>query len=83
MTLVLPVMLGDPPYNQSRTAVGYVTVHIKSADINGKNGQVEVFHATITKDVVKGTGGIPGVGLTKTTGPGMMNISAGTVKLVT
>ncbi|HEY9792160.1 MAG TPA: pilus assembly protein TadG-related protein [Candidatus Obscuribacterales bacterium] len=81
--IVLPVMSGDPPYNQSRQADGYVIVHVNSVDINQSGGQVETFHVTIVKGVVKGTGGIPGTTVPANLVPGITTISAGAVKLVT
>lgn len=77
--LVLPVMEGDPPYNQSRKLVGFITVHIENVDINQSGGQVQTFTAKLVKGVVKGRGG-------KITGAGSHNsqmeeISPGTVKL--
>ncbi|GEM_PF-910042 len=80
-TVVIPVMTGEPPYNQNRKAVGFITLHIDSVSKNKSGGEVETLHATIVKGIVKGTGGIPAAG-NSAVSQGMNNISAGTVQLV-
>lgn len=79
-TIIIPVMKGEPPYNQNRAVAGFITVKIKSIKINNQ-GQVETITATLAKGVTKGTGGeITGNGTAIDNG--LENISAGTVQLV-
>ena len=77
---MLPVMMGDPPYNQGRKCVGFITVKVTEIHKNGAGGQVERITAKIVKGVTKGRGGKPTQAGNKN--PQMENISAGTVKLV-
>lgn len=81
MQLLLPVMQGDPPYNQNKRAVGFITVHVDSVEKNRSGGEVEVLHTHITKGIVKGEGGIPMNGNSQTA-QGMNSVSAGTVQLI-
>jgi Flp pilus assembly protein TadG len=81
MVLVIPVMKGEPPYNQARECVGFITVHIDRVTKNKSGGEVLSLHATIVKHVVKGTGGIPDAG-NANEDAGMKTISAGTVQLI-
>jgi hypothetical protein len=83
-TLVLPVMSGDPPYNQSKQAVGFVTVHPNSIAIDQAGGKVMSINVTVVRTVVKGVGGpIPSSTIGNVKSQGMTTISAGTVKLIT
>ena len=60
--LVLPVMSGDPPYNQSRTCIGFITVHVTSVQINQSGGNVEAITCQLVKGLADGTdGSIPSV----------------------
>jgi hypothetical protein len=58
-TFVIPVMTGDPPYNQSRKVVGFVTIKVTGVEINRSGGEVEVLHTVLVKGLSKGEGGIP------------------------
>ena len=80
--LALPVMLGDPPYNQSRKFVGVITVQITNITTNQSGGQVETFTAKLVKGLVKGRGGKTNGTNNSAQNKGMDDISAGTVKLV-
>jgi Flp pilus assembly protein TadG len=80
--LALPVMTGDPPYNQSRRMVGVITVQIQTIQTNQSGGQVETFTAKLVKGMVKGRGGKTNGTNNTAQNNGMDNISAGTVKLV-
>jgi hypothetical protein len=80
--IVLPVMKGDPPYNQKRTAVGFITFHVTDVQINQAGGKVMALTGKIVKGIVKGPGGIPRSAGLPSLNNGMTNISAGTVKLM-
>jgi Flp pilus assembly protein TadG len=82
MNLTIPVMKGDPPYNQDRTVVGFITIHVTGVDINQSGGQVEVLHAVLVKGVNKGTGGLPRVSGDPNIDNALKNISTGTVQLI-
>ena len=65
--LYLPVMQGDPPYNQSRICVGFIAVHVTGVTINQSGGMVESLTCTILKGLASGTTGtIPSTGNTQT-----------------
>lgn len=81
-TIVVPVMLGDPPYNRQRDAVGFITLHVDRVTKNRSGGEVETLHTTIVKNMVKGEGGIPEFPGPPQQENGMQNISAGTVQLI-
>jgi hypothetical protein len=79
---VIPVMTGDPPYNQSRTVVGFVTIKVTGVEINKSGGEVEVLHAKLVKGVVKGTGGLPEVSGKTPIDSALKELSPGTTQLV-
>jgi hypothetical protein len=79
---IVPVMMGDPPYNQSRPVVGFITIKVTGVEINKSGGQVEVLHATLVKGVTKGTGGIPTVSGKTAIDDALKNLSPGTTQLV-
>lgn len=80
-TFLIPVIKGDPPYNQTQQIVGFLTVKFKKIKINGSGGQVEDMDMELVKGMIKGTGGIPNTG-NGTADPGMKDLSPGTIKLV-
>jgi hypothetical protein len=79
---VIPVMTGDPPYNQGRQVVGFVTIKVTGVEINKSGGEVEVLHAKLVKGVTKGTGGIPAVSGKNQIDTAMKELSPGTTQLV-
>jgi Flp pilus assembly protein TadG len=81
MNVTIPVMSGDPPYNQDRQVVGFITIHVTGVDINKSGGQVEILHAKLVKGTTKGTGGLPKVS-TNNNNNALQNISTGTVQLI-
>lgn len=81
--LVLPLMAGEPPYNQARKCVGFITLDVVDVKLNQSGGEVMSIIAKITKDIVNGA--TPGE--VRSTNRNDVNqnlneLSAGTVKLV-
>lgn len=56
-TLILPLISGDPPYNQSRKVVGFIGLKVTKVVRDNNHGQEEIITATITKAISKGTPG--------------------------
>lgn len=55
--IVLPVMSGDPPYNQTTTVVGFIAVKPLSVEINQQGGMVESFTCKVIKAITRGKDG--------------------------
>lgn len=82
--LVIPLMAGDPPYNQSRKLVGFITVDIKDVIVNQNGGEVETIVAVLRKGIInRATPGEIKSTDSTTVNNGLTGISPGTVKLVT
>lgn len=79
---VIPVMTGEPPYNQDRQVVGFVTIHVTGVEINKSGGDVEVLHTVLVKGVTKGDGGLPKITGNNDIDNALGNLSPGTVQLV-
>jgi Flp pilus assembly protein TadG len=81
-SFVIPVMTGDPPYNQSRKVVGFITIRVRDVTINKSGGQVETLHATLVKGLTKGEGGLPRSSGDPAIDKGISELSPGVVRLV-
>lgn len=61
--LYLPVIRGEEPFNQHRTLLGFVGVHVENVIVNQKGGAVETIVARIVKGIDHGGAGVlPGSG---------------------
>ena len=54
---LLPVIEGTPPYNQSRTVIGWVSVKVKNVETNNSGGEVETIETEIVDAAVRGEKG--------------------------
>lgn len=54
---ILPVIQGDPAFNQTSPVVGFIGFKILSVDVNGKNGIVESITGQLVKPQVAGESG--------------------------
>lgn len=81
-TLILPLISGDPPYNQTRPVVGFIGLKVISIQRDQSGGKEDIITAKIVKAITKG---IPAPVGTPTGKPqvdaGIQNLSAGKVAL--
>jgi Flp pilus assembly protein TadG len=56
-TLYIPVMSGDPPYNNHRPCLGFIGIKVTDVIKNQSHGKVLELVCTLTKGFVKGTPG--------------------------
>lgn len=81
--VILPVVEGDPAFNQTRTVVGFITVRFESVTLNQSQGQVETIMARIVKSIVPGLGDSDVPDSTNDSfDPNLAGISPGPVRLV-
>jgi hypothetical protein len=80
-TYIIPVMSGEPPYNQERNVVGFVTIKVNGVKINQSGGAVEVINTTLVKGLSRGEGGIPRSG-NSNLDQAMKELSPGVVRLI-
>jgi hypothetical protein len=74
-------MSGEPPYNQERNVVGFVTIKVNGVKINQSGGAVEVINTTLVKGLSRGEGGIPRSG-NSNLDQAMKELSPGVVRLI-
>lgn len=55
--IVLPVIEGTPPFNQSRPVIGWVVVEVTNVEKNKSGGEVETIETVITQAAVRGEKG--------------------------
>ncbi len=79
--LYLPVMQGDPPYNQTRQCVGFVAVKVTDVQKNQSGGLVEKITVKLIKGLMKGTPGLITSTNNSSLNSGLQSLSAGTVQL--
>jgi Flp pilus assembly protein TadG len=64
--LYLPVIAGDPPYNQSRQCLGFIAVKVTGVQNNPTAGVVEQINCILVRGLAPGQGGdLPGTGNTQ------------------
>lgn len=80
--LVLPVMTGDPPYTQSRSCIGFITVRISAVDVNQSAGEVEALHCVLIKGLTNGSDRNVSSGTSETNEAAVDRLSASAVKLI-
>ncbi|MBI4533792.1 MAG: Tad domain-containing protein [Candidatus Melainabacteria bacterium] len=80
--LILPVISGTPPYNQSRPVIGFIGVKVTAVEVNGSGGEVETITCTIVKAIGRGRGGPTGLTGDASVDQGMITLSIGPVRLL-
>lgn len=55
--IAIPVIEGQPPFNQSRPVVGWVVIKVTSVEVNKSGGVVEVIEGTLVKVPIRGSSG--------------------------
>lgn len=55
--IILPVISGDPPFNQHRKVRGFVAMKVTRIDTNGKGGVVETITGMLKEVAIKGGNG--------------------------
>lgn len=62
--LVVPIVKGEPPFNQSATVVGFTAIKVTDVVLNSKDGMVEAITGTLMTPQVPGVSGpIPTTGI--------------------
>ncbi|MBX9688087.1 MAG: hypothetical protein K2X27_15375 [Candidatus Obscuribacterales bacterium] len=81
--IVLPVIEGTPPFNQSQPIIGWVVVKVTNVTVNQSGGQVETIAGTITHAAVRGKkGDIFGVPSNPSANSNLTAMSPSNVRLI-
>jgi Flp pilus assembly protein TadG len=80
-TLYVPVVSGEPPYNQERPCMGYIGIKVTNVIKNQQGGKVLELVCTLVKGFVKGTPGEIASSNNNQINTGIENLSAGIVQL--
>lgn len=79
--LVLPVIAGDPAFNQSGAVIAFIGFKVLSVDVNGKSGVVESIRGQLVRPQVAGESGpLPTTGTPVNEAISRLNL--GPVKLI-
>ncbi len=80
--IVVPVISGNPPFNQTRSVVGFIAIKVTDVTINQAGGVVETISGTLVSGLVTGqTGELPASGSAQTDAA-LEELSAQVIRLV-
>ncbi|MBI4533790.1 MAG: hypothetical protein HY711_07560 [Candidatus Melainabacteria bacterium] len=80
--LILPVITGTPPYNQSRQVVGFIGVRVTTVTINQSGGEVETITGTLVRQLARGRGGPTGQTGSPVADAALLDLSASPLRLL-
>jgi|GEM_PF-6342013 len=79
--LFLPVISGDPPFNQSQKCIGFIAVRVTGVEINQSGGVVESITCKIIRAIGPGTASTPINSGNATNDQALARLAPGPIKL--